>query len=654
MAITHTIIAAAHAKGTHHYLVLDALDRLKTPHASAWKNVFYAHIEKLLEGAKAPDNDFKDFKNHVLHPRDNYWGGAPVSASNWYAKCVTALGAQDWAAAAYAAGVLSHYMTDPVQPFHTAQSEAENCIHRACEWSINRSYPALRAIGVAKFAATVVPVSTEANWLARIVCHGADRANAKYEKLIACYDIHRGVVDPPSGLDATGQTLVAEMIMLAVESCAVAFDKAFADANVAPPAVSLVTKSLGAIATLPRTWMLKRMANADDRRIVERMYDELNKTGTVEINLPADDRVVRDLHKAEVIDAQTKPDLGKIFPFNPSPEAVARIEQSRIAEVRAKGRPPEGKVIAMEPVRAAPARRDAPPIRHRADVARQIADEVKAGGADEEQVQIVPLPIAVKAPAAATAPVVSAGEAVIETVAAPVAAFVSRPDVETLTVSAIEPPSIDEPTPLRPTRPASLDDALAQGLSGALAAAIATITPFSMVSGERMAVKPEVAEPSADAKPYTPRTPQVARDVKAYLTGEQDVVDAPSIGPKTADRLRVVGIDTVDEFLKSHPIALAARLDVKHITAEVLGEWQDQARLVMAVPGLRGTHAQFLVGAGFRTLDAVAFAKPEALCAAVLSYVASAEGKRLLRDGTPPDIERIKSWLEHARAAKAA
>ena len=33
------------------------------------------HHAQYLEGSKAPDKEFKDFKNHVLHVRDNMWGG---------------------------------------------------------------------------------------------------------------------------------------------------------------------------------------------------------------------------------------------------------------------------------------------------------------------------------------------------------------------------------------------------------------------------------------------------------------------------------------------------------------------------------------------------------------------------------------------------
>ena len=98
-------------------------------------------------------------------------------------------------------------------------------------------------------------------------------------------------------------------------------------------------------------------------------------------------------------------------------------------------------------------------------------------------------------------------------------------------------------------------------------------------------------------------------------------------------------------------------LGVAHIRAKTIAEWQDQARLVCEVPGLRGTHAQLLVGAGYRDLRRIARAEPRQLSADVLRFAQSADGQRVLRSGTPPDIEKIFSWVhaaERAWAAKAA
>jgi predicted flap endonuclease-1-like 5' DNA nuclease len=139
-----------------------------------------------------------------------------------------------------------------------------------------------------------------------------------------------------------------------------------------------------------------------------------------------------------------------------------------------------------------------------------------------------------------------------------------------------------------------------------------------------------------------------------HLSPDDNVVDGPSIGPKTAERLHPHGIMTVRDLLKVEPAALSVLVNARHITSETIAGWQDQARLMCTVPGLRGTHAQLLVGAGYNSGDAIADAEPDKLCADVLAFAVTTAGLRLLRNGEPPDIEKIKGWLEAARSMQAA
>ncbi len=144
------------------------------------------------------------------------------------------------------------------------------------------------------------------------------------------------------------------------------------------------------------------------------------------------------------------------------------------------------------------------------------------------------------------------------------------------------------------------------------------------------------------------------RAPQLYLATTDDVERAPSIGPKTAEQLYAIGIKTVADLLAAEPAVAATRLGLRGVDATTIIEWQDQSRLVASVPGLRGTHAQLLVGAGYRTHAALAEAAPDKLCADVLAFAVSTSGQRVLRDGNPPDIERIKGWLANAKAARAA
>ena len=300
MSLLFRIIYAAHAKGTHHKLALDALKQLTSPETERWQRVFLKHAETYLAGSKAPDDQFKDFKNHVLHVRDNYWGGALGKAEEWYGALCAALRAQDWEKVAWNAGVLSHYITDPIQPFHTGQSEAENAIHRAAEWSISRSYDDIRKQGVATSGDFVLTAGEGPAWLRELVCAGAEKANVHYETLIGHYDLKKGVVDPPAGLDGLSRKILGDLVVYASAAVAAALDRAFAETGAVPPDVDLALDTIMAALKIPAKTLAKRLADAEDRAVVMAMYDELNATGRVDKTLPEDDRVVRDLHAAEV------------------------------------------------------------------------------------------------------------------------------------------------------------------------------------------------------------------------------------------------------------------------------------------------------------------------------------------------------------------
>jgi predicted flap endonuclease-1-like 5' DNA nuclease len=494
MSLLYRIVYAAHANGTHHKLALDALSMVEGADAERWQNLFLKYAKTYLDGSKAPDNTFKDFKNHVLHVRDDYWGGAPEKADEWYATLLVKLRAGAWEEAVYAAGVLSHYFTDPFHPFHTGQTEAENAIHRACEWSINRSYDSLAALGRERFAGSAIAVPNGAQWLRDFVCLGAETSNKQYEKLMAHYDIHRGVADPPAGLDDTARSLVAELIVQASNGFSRVLERAFAESGVAAPDVSLTAEAFLAALQMPVKFIEKKLTNAADRTQVLAMYHELQTTGRVEATLSEDDRTVRELHAKEVLEPQ----------------------KARQATARAKRL----------------AKREAP----QQAVAQQVPRQ----------------PVA-------TAP------------------------------------------------------------------------------------RPQVAPQPAPAA--TPR---------AFLKASDDVEAAPSIGARTAQKLAEAGIFTVADLIAADPASASATLGALRISTDTLRLWQDQARLVMDVPGLRGTHAQLLTGAGYHDVAAVAAADAGALCAAVLRFATTSEGQRVLRQDGPPPEEKIKSWVASAAAARSA
>jgi predicted flap endonuclease-1-like 5' DNA nuclease len=505
MSLLFRIVYAAHANGTHHKLALDALGHLEHPDAEKWRRLFLKDAELYLAGSKAPDTEFKDFKNHVLHVRDGYWGGAPEKAQSWYGHLVDALAAKDWPQAVYAAGVLSHYVTDPIHPFHTAQTDAENNIHRAVEWSISKSYDGLLAEARAAHPSIGIAMPDGPHWLKDLVCRGAERANGHYERLIAHYDIHRGVTDPPAGLDAIARRVVGELIVYASRCFALILDRAIAQSGATAPDVSLTAETVLLALKIPVKFVEKRLTDASDRAQVVRMYDELMATGRVEEHLPADDRMVRDLFEKEV---------------------------------------------------AAP---------RRAAQAAGRAKRLPRTGLERE----------VRPRASAVRPAATAGE---------------RSPRET--------------------------------------------------SHRATAPRPPGSETSRQPRPN--------------LSAADSVEAAPSIGPKLAQRLAAGGIGTVADLITADPEAAAMKLGDRRFTGAEIRDWQDQARLMLAVPGLRGGQAQLLVGSGYRSARDLCAAAPDELSAAVLAFAATAEGQRVLRDGTPPDLASIQAWIEQAGMTKAA
>ena len=91
MNLLFRVLFASGCRSTHHKLAMDALRHLRGEQAERWQKLFLRFHAEYLDGSKAPDTCFKDFRNHVLHVRDNYWGGAVKSSLRWYTTTVEAV-----------------------------------------------------------------------------------------------------------------------------------------------------------------------------------------------------------------------------------------------------------------------------------------------------------------------------------------------------------------------------------------------------------------------------------------------------------------------------------------------------------------------------------------------------------------------------------
>ena len=140
--------------------------------------------------------------------------------------------------------------------------------------------------------------------------------------------------------------------------------------------------------------------------------------------------------------------------------------------------------------------------------------------------------------------------------------------------------------------------------------------------------------------------------LRFYLEPKDPVVDAPSIGPKTAEKLHAVSIMTVADLLAVDPDQLAQRLDDRRISAETIKQWQLQAELVCCVPNLRGHDAQILVACGIEDPVTLASQEPGSFLSRVSQFVNSKEGQRAIRSAKKPDLAEVTAWIQWAESAR--
>ncbi len=164
------------------------------------------------------------------------------------------------------------------------------------------------------------------------------------------------------------------------------------------------------------------------------------------------------------------------------------------------------------------------------------------------------------------------------------------------------------------------------------------------------ALAPAETRTEADASPATKRaTTKSKKKDKFYLDLDDHIEAAPSIGPKTAERFEKIGVKTIEQFLNQTAASMAAKLNYKRITEDVIRSWQQQARLVCRIPNLRGHDAQILVACNMLEPEEIAAMRPQALFDSVGPFSETKEGLKIIRSGKKPDLAEISDWIAWAQ-----
>lgn len=298
------IVRRNHAIGTHQRFAIDALEAIEGEAGKRLGRWLLRHHRAYLRGAIDPDVRFRDFHNHILHAREGFWGGAIRVAEQWHDRLRRHLNAERFREAAHAAGVLSHYVTDMLQPLHTATDLRETLVHRPLEWSIESCYDSIMDARDRMQVRVEIQLSRRQNWLGELMIESARLAEQRFDLLVRHYRFQEGVNDPRSGLDDVAMESVAELFAVAVNAWARVLERIATEreeeSRYQIPTCHLGSATAHALVTVPYAVWRRRLRRQFQTIAIRGLADEYFRTGQLRENLPAEvdikQRVIKVYH----------------------------------------------------------------------------------------------------------------------------------------------------------------------------------------------------------------------------------------------------------------------------------------------------------------------------------------------------------------------
>lgn len=282
-------------KNAAHKLALDALSSLPDDLSNSWSGMFLWHVEAYLRGVDAPENEFRDYANHVLYPREN-WGGAARLARKWYWRTVESLRCKEWSEAAYHAGVLCRYSSFPAFPLRTDSDEFGLSLSALVEWNLSQLYDRLTA-GVDKFACPSPPRGED--WLEDLLRASSIEANRSSETVKARFNLP-AIVEDPNSLDGELLEVFAHLLRQARATLGIILGRALSESGVEPPHYPLGVAATLAVPSLPLFWLTRSQSAAANWKIISAMSREFTQSGEIKSTLPASAVALRDAFSIEI------------------------------------------------------------------------------------------------------------------------------------------------------------------------------------------------------------------------------------------------------------------------------------------------------------------------------------------------------------------
>ena len=164
-------VADAWGHATHYFIVNKAVENIGN---ASWADAYEYYTQDLLSGSVAPDTLWQDWDNHLYYP-ENGTHNAPASAAKWYDFARANFTMENWEDGFFAAGVMSHYYSDPCIPVHTDVWWEG---HSAYETDINNNLGSL-VLGI--------PSESIVNNVSQLVVDNATFSHQFYDTVYSAY-----------------------------------------------------------------------------------------------------------------------------------------------------------------------------------------------------------------------------------------------------------------------------------------------------------------------------------------------------------------------------------------------------------------------------------------------------------------------------------
>ncbi len=162
--------------------------------------------------------------------------------------------------------------------------------------------------------------------------------------------------------------------------------------------------------------------------------------------------------------------------------------------------------------------------------------------------------------------------------------------------------------------------------------------------------KTTVSEKQVKTTTKESTTKAVKKDkvVKYNLAHEDDIKDAPEIGQKTAERLKKIGINTVNDLLANTPETIAKKLGLSYIKAKDIERWQIESELMTVIADIRVHDVRIMYELGIRKKEDLAKKEAKSLLVEAIN-AAKKLGDRVVAESSMPTEKEMKEWIEKAK-----